>query len=108
MEYANIGGVVTPENIVKVTQGATPSQIVILVLMGGLFVCAIVAFVNWIVNIKIGELPKDMKEIKGKLDVLSQQQTRIEGRLWSEKEINDAIAVCILRHQNDCPARKGA
>lgn len=106
MDIIYTGGAVTPDNIVKLTTGASPVQIVILILFGCIFFWAIIWSVNWLINIKMGDLPKDVKEIRERLATIQQQQTRIEGRLWTEKEVNDAITTCILRHSNECPARR--
>ena len=106
MDYIRMGGVVTPDNVVELTRGITPVQIVLLILFGCLFFWCIIWSVNWLINLKMGDLPKDVKEINERLTTIQQQQTRIEGRLWTDKEVNDAITTCILKHSSECPARK--
>ena len=90
MDYID-AGVVTPENIVKVAQGATPLQIIILVILGALFFWAIVWSVNWLVNIKMGELPKDIKETKESLEQLNNRLISMEGRMWSKDDLHNAV-----------------
>jgi hypothetical protein len=106
--YINAGGVVTPDNIVKLTQGASPVQIVLLILFGCLFFWCIIWSVNWLINLKMGELPKDIKEIKQKHDELKNGLISIENRMWSKDDFRDTVNLCILEHAKECPARKCA
>jgi hypothetical protein len=105
MDCINAGGV-TPEGIVKVTQGATPVQIVILVMLGCLVFWAIMWGVNWLVNVKIGELPKDIRESKESLEQLNARLISMEGRMWSKDDLRNAVNLCIYEHTKECPARK--
>ncbi len=106
MDYITMGGVMTPENIVKITQGATPLQIIILVLLGCLFFWAVIWCVNWLINLKMGELPKDIKETKESLAQLNNRLISMEGRMWSKDDLRNAVNLCIYEHAKECPARK--
>ena len=104
--YINAGGVVTPDNIVKLTQGASPVQIVLLILFGCLFFWCIIWSVNWLINLKMGELPKDIKETKENLEQLNSRLISMEGRMWSKDDLRNAVNLCIYEHTKECPARK--
>ena len=73
---------ITPEQLVTVTQGATPVQIVTLVVLGVIALGVVVGIVKWVIDLKLGSLPGDLREIQKSLDALKTDMARLEGKLW--------------------------
>ena len=94
---------VTPEHLVSVTQGATPVQIITMVLLGIIAFGAVIAVVRWVVDLKLGMLPQDLKEIRASLDALKNDMTRLDAKLWSEADIQQAMSAAIKEHIEKCP-----
>lgn len=85
--------------------GASPVQIIILVILGCLLMWAIFRFVQWMIDVKVGELPTDMKETRSEVSNITKKLTQIEGKLWSSEEIEREMNSCIYKHAETCPAR---
>ena len=94
---------VTPENLVTVTQGATPVQIVTLVFLGVIALGIIFAMVKWVIDLKMGTLPQDLKDIQKSLDALKDNMRRLEGKLWDKEDIQREFRAAIADHIEKCP-----
>ena len=94
---------ITPEHLVTVTQGATPVQIVTLVVLGVLALGVVVGIVKWVIDLKLGTLPQDLKEIQKSLDTLKNDMIRLDSKLWSEADIQQAMNAAIKEHIEHCP-----
>ena len=97
---------ITPENLVTVTQGATPVQIVTLVLLGIIAFGAVVGIVKWVIDLKLGTLPQDLKEIRNSLDKLQKDMIQLDSKLWSTDDIQREIKAAIAEHIEHCPFHK--
>ena len=94
---------VTPEQLVTVTQGATPVQIVTLVVLGIIAFGMIVGIVKWVIDIKLGALPGELSSIRESLATLKTDLAKIEGKLWSKDDIQREIKAAIADHIEKCP-----
>lgn len=94
---------ITPENLVQVTEGATPIQIVMLVLLGIIAFGAIIGIVKWVIDLKLGTLPQDLKEIRQSLGTLKSDMVRLDSKLWSIDDIDRAMKAKIAEHVEKCP-----
>lgn len=94
---------VMPEHLVQITQGATPIQIVILILLGIIVLGVIIGIVKWVVDLKVGTLPADITAIRENLTQLKLQLSEIRGELWSKEEVDARIAEALLKHVESCP-----
>ena len=94
---------ITPEHMVTITQGATPVQIITMVLLGILALGAIIAVVRWVIDLKLGTLPQDLKEIRTSLDTLKNDVTKLDSKLWSDGDIKQAMDAAIKDHIERCP-----
>jgi len=94
---------VTPEHLVTITQGATPVQIITMVLLGILALGAVIAVVRWVIDLKLGTLPQDLKEIRTSLDTLKNDVTKLDSKLWSDSDIKRAMDAAIKDHIEHCP-----
>ena len=94
---------VTPEHLVTITQGATPVQIITMVLLGILVLGAVIAVVRWVIDLKLGTLPQDLKEIRTSLDALKNDVTKLDSKLWSDSDIKRAMDAAIKDHIEHCP-----
>ena len=94
---------ITPEHLVTVTQGATPVQIVTLVLLGIIALGTVVGIVKWVIDLKLGSLPQDLKEIQKSLDTLKSDLIRLDSKLWSTEEIAQTMDAAIKDHIEHCP-----
>jgi len=106
--------VVIPEHIVELGSGATPLQIVLLVLLGIIALSAIFIVVRWIVDLKLGvieqktgTLPEDIKTINAKLGNMEIKLTEIKGQLWSHDDVTREIDAAIGHHVSQCPYHCG-
>ena len=98
--------IVTPERLVTVTQGATPAQIITLVLLGIIALAAVIYVVKWVVDTKLGTIPGDLAEIrKGQLDI-NTKLGDLRSELWSKDEVDNRISAAILKHTENCPHHK--
>lgn len=94
---------VTPEHLVTVTQGATPVQIVILILLGVIALGVIISVVRWVVDLKLGTLPADIAAIRKELTDLGRQITKIQSELWSKDDVDVRVSDKIKEHIEHCP-----
>jgi|GEM_PF-6666765 len=98
---------IEPEHVANLAHGVTAVQIVILILLGIAAGGSLILVVRWVVDIKVGPLPADMKEIKDALGDLRERMTQIEGKLWSDDKIHREIKLAVARHELNCPLRCG-
>lgn len=94
---------VAPEHLVTVTQGATPLQIAILILLGVIAFGFIFMVVRWVIDLKLGTLPADLAAIRKDLNDLTLQIAKLQGELWDKDEINNRISAALLKHAENCP-----
>lgn len=94
---------ITPEHLVQVTQGTTPAQIAILILLGIIAFWAIISVVRWVIDLKMGTLPKDIANISKELKELGLQISDLRGDMWSRDQIDDHIDAKIREHMETCP-----
>lgn len=94
---------ISPEHLISVTQGATPVQIITMVLLGIIAFGAVIAVVRWVIDLKLGMLPQDLKEIRASLDTLKTDMTRLDSKLWSEADIQQAVSAALREHIEKCP-----
>ena len=94
---------VTPEHIASLAQGATPMQIVILVLLGIIALGVIVGIVRWVIDLKLGTLPADINDIRASLSTLKADIARLEGKLWDKEDIQREMKAAIADHIEHCP-----
>lgn len=94
---------VTPEQIVAVTDGATPVQIVILIVLGVIALGVVIGIVRWVIDLKLGTLPHDISTIRESLLNLKTEIAKIEGKLWSKDDIQREIKAAIIEHVEKCP-----
>lgn len=95
---------VTPEHTATLIQGMTPVQGVIMIFLGVIAIWGIISIVRWIVKIKIGTLPEDIKRLDDKMSKNYEVMIEMKGKLWSEDKIKDEFASALDHHQNECPA----
>ena len=91
------------EHLVTVTQGATPLQIAILVLLGIIALGFIFMVVRWVIDLKMGTLPADIATISKELKVLALQISDLRGDMWTRDQMNDHIDAKIREHMEKCP-----
>ena len=96
----------TPENIELLMRGATPIQLLIMIFLGIICLALIIGIVKWVVDIKTGTLPDDIKEIKNVLNESAIKMAQMESKLWSHEDIARDIASAIDQHTLKCPFRK--
>lgn len=94
---------VTPEHLVTVTQGATPLQIAILILLGVIAFGFIFMVVRWVIDLKLGTLPADIAAISKELKDLDLQISDLRGAMWSRDQVDDHIDAKIREHMEKCP-----
>ena len=94
---------VTPEHLVTITQGATPAQIGTLVFLGVIAFGIIFAMVKWVIDLKMGSLPQDLKDIQKSLDALKYNMRGLEGKLWDKEDIQREQRAAIADHIEKCP-----
>ena len=107
---------ITPEHVGDMTAGITPVQIVILIFLGILILIGIINLVKWMIDIKIGTIPNDIKNINDdikqlndtvseKLNNLDKSVIEITSKLWSKGDIEKEIESAINKHILECPLR---
>ena len=101
-----MGSNATPENIELLMQGATPIQLLTMIFLGVICLALIIGIVKWVVDIKTGTLPADIKEIKNVLNESAIKMAQMESKLWSHEDIARDIASAIDQHTLNCPFRK--
>ena len=94
---------ITPEHLVTVTQGATPVQIVTLVVLGVIALGVVVGIVKWVIDLKLGTLPQDINTIREALETLKTDIARLEGKLWDKEDIQREMKSAIADHIEKCP-----
>lgn len=100
---------ITPEHIETMTAGITPVQIVILIFLGILILIGLINLVKWMIDIKIGTIPDDIKNLNNnvseKLNSLEKRVIGIESKLWTKEDISKEITSEINKHILECPLR---
>lgn len=111
---------VETEQIARLAAGATPVQIIILVLLGIVAAGLWFAIVKWYVDATnkprdqklemfgktIASIAADIKTINENLNKNFAAITKVESKLWNEEKVTTAIRGALLEHQIDCDAWK--
>ena len=100
-----MGSNATPEQLELLIQGSTPTQLLIMAFLGIICIGIIIGLVKWVVDIKTGTLPQDIKEIKSALNENVVKMAQMESKLWSHEDIARDIASAIDQHALNCPFR---
>ena len=95
---------VTPEQAAAVATGATPVQILTMVFLGIIVLWILICIVRWVIKLKIGTLPDDIKEIKGTMNENAKTLIEMKGKLWSEEKVKSEFFSAIEHHKMECPA----
>ena len=98
-----MNGQVTPEQIIEVTQGATPVQIATLILLGVVALGVIIGVVKWVIDLKLGTIPNELNGIRESLASIKFDIGKLEGKLWDEAQIKKEIQAAICGHMEKCP-----
>ncbi len=100
---------ITPEHAASLMQGATPLQIVLLILLGALILLGIYYGVERIISMRV----KPLENIPGKLEQIAEgitdikiKQAEMSGKLWTDEQLDEKIESKINKHQLDCCKRK--
>ena len=99
---------VSPEQLANLVQGATPVQIVILILLGAAVLAALILIVINLIKLYTTPMQKELDEAKGHREILKQIQidlAKISKSLWSKDEITEKIQSGINVHALNCPFR---
>ena len=105
-----------PEHVEAVTNGITPYQVVILIFLGILILLALVNLMNWMIDLKLGTIPKDIQQLKDDIKNLNSNLTQnlqnleksvieIRSKLWTKEDIANEITSAINKHILECPLR---
>ena len=78
-------------------------QIITLVLLGVIAIGVIIGVVRWVIDLKLGTLPQDLKEIRLSLGTLKSDMVRLESKLWSTDDIQRAMNAALKDHIEHCP-----
>ena len=99
---------ISPEQLAGLTAGATPTQIVILILLGATVCSTIFIVVVNIVKLYIAPIQKEQENTKKDRDILNEiriEIAKISKSLWSQDTIKEKIKTEINQHALDCPCR---
>ena len=99
---------ISPEQLAGLAAGATPTQIVILILLG-ITVCSLI-FIIMINLIKLYTSPilKELENAKADREILQKIEkeiVKISASLWSEDRVHEKIQKEITEHALNCPCR---
>lgn len=93
---------VTVENVAQTSQNPTALMYVVLIFLGIIAMGVIISVVRWIVDIKTGTLPNDIKELKGQVGAMAILQaeinTKLLGRQERVEEIDDRIEIHVGKY----------
>ncbi len=92
---------VSPEQVAGLVVGATPVQIVILILLGAAVLAAIIIIVLNLIKIYTTPLQKELDDAKADRKILQEiqtQVTRISESLWTKDDIQEKIQSAIDKH----------
>lgn len=95
---------VTPEHAAAVAAGATPVQILTMIFLGIIVLWILICIVRWVIKLKIGTLPDDIKELNDKMSKNSELLIEMKGKMWSEGKIKSEFENAIEHHKMECPA----
>ena len=95
---------VTPEQAAAVATGATPVQILTMVFLGIIVLWILICIVRWVIKLKIGTLPDDIKQLNEKMSKNSEILIEMKGKMWSEGKIKSEFDSVLEHHKNECPA----
>ena len=94
---------ITPEQLAAIGQGATPLQIITLVLLGVIALGVVIGIVKWIIDIKLGTLPTEIGGIRKSLESIKTDIARMEGKLWDKEDLQREMKAAIADHIEKCP-----
>lgn len=85
---------VTPEHVETVIQGATPAQIIILIMLGLLLAGAIYIIVDKMINSRLKpfeKMPEQLEDIKNGLSQNRETMAALKNSLWTESRMKNLI-----------------
>lgn len=85
---------VTPENISTVVQGATSTQIIILIMLGLLISCGVYIIVEKMINNRLKpfeKIPEQLEEINNGLFQNRETMIALQNSLWTESRMKNLI-----------------
>lgn len=94
----------TPEQAATLASGATPVQILTMIFLGIIVLWILICIVRWVIKMKIGTLPEDIKELNKKMTNNSEILIEMKGKLWSEDKVKSEFEKAIEHHKMECPA----
>jgi len=105
-----------PEHVEAVATGITPYQVVILIFLGILILLGLVNLMKWMIDLKLGTIPKDIQQLKDDIKNLNSNLTQnlqnleksvieIRSKLWTKEDIANEITSAINKHILECPLR---
>lgn len=95
---------VSPEQMAGLLQGATPVQIVIMIMLGVLACAGIILIVLNLIKLHVVPIKKELEEAKDDRKILREIQTQvsiISKSLWSKEDIAERIESALNKHVID-------
>ena len=92
---------VSPEQMAGLLQGATPVQIVIMIMLGVLACAGIILIVLNLIKLHVVPIKKELEEAKDDRKILREIQTQvtlISKSLWTKDDIQEKIHSAINEH----------
>lgn len=92
---------VSPEQMAGLVQGATPVQIVILILLGAAVLAATLIIVLNLIKIYTAPLQKELEDARKDREILlkiKDEIAKISAALWSKEDIQEKIHSAINEH----------
>ena len=100
---------ISTEHVEKMVDGMTPFQIILLILLGGIIFIGFLNVVKWMIDIKLGTIPEDIKNLNNAISAdlkrLEKAIIEIQAKLWTKEDIATEIKNAINQHILDCPIR---
>ena len=97
------------EHVEKMVNGMTPFQVILLVFLGGVIFIGFLNVVKWMIDIKLGTIPEDIKNLNSAITTdlkrLEKAIIEIQAKLWTKEDIATEIKNAINQHILDCPIR---
>lgn len=92
---------ISPEQLANLVHGATPVQIVILILLGAAVLAALILIVINLIKLHVVPIKKELEEAKDDRKILREIQTQvtlISKSLWTKDDIQEKIHSAINEH----------
>ena len=98
----------TPEQLAGLISGATPTQIVLLILLGAAVCGTIFIVVINIIKLHTAPIIRELEDAKQDREILQKIEkeiVKISASLWSKEDIKEKIQNEITEHALKCPCR---